>query len=263
MAENKAERKERLRKERIKAEKHERAEQRRNMILGYGVAGLLTLLVIAGVGYVIANSGGGEASEGAHILAVSGDTLGLAPDERNGSDPPEQQEFDVNAAAEAAGCVLREDLPEEGNTHLEEDAPRPKYDTNPPTSGDHSPVPQADGAYSEAADELNYLHSMEHGRVIIHYDPELPERQQLELRGLYDELYSGALFFPNSEMPYAVAASAWRNLLGCKRYTGAPTLDAIRAFGIEYWGEGPEDVLSFGPLTGPTPATPGQAPPGS
>jgi hypothetical protein len=99
---------------------------------------------------------------------------------------------------------------------------------------------------------------MEHGRILIQYDPELPESEQLELRGLYDEMYSGALIFPNPDMPYAVAAVAWQNLLGCKRYKAAATLDAIRAFGIENFGEGPEPVQGFGPLTGPTPATPGE-----
>ena len=263
MAESKADRKERLRQERIKAEKRERAEQRRNMVLGYGVAGALTLLVIVGIVYVIANSGGDGTSEGAHISVDSGETFGLEPDERDGPTPPEQEEFDVAEAAQAAGCTLREDLPNEGETHLAEGAPAPKYKTNPPTSGDHSPVPLADGAYLDTAEPVNYVHSMEHGRVVIQYDPKLPEEQQLELRGLYDELYSGALMFPNPDMPFAVAAVAWENFVGCKQYKGPATLDAIRAFGEEHWGEGPEQADAFGPLTGPTPATPGQDPPDS
>jgi hypothetical protein len=65
-------------------------------------------------------------------------------------------------------------------------------------------------------------------------------------------------------MPYEVAAVAWQNLLGCKQYEGAATLDALRAFGIEKFGQGPEDVLAFGPITGiPTPAAPGEDPPDS
>ena len=261
MADHRAEKKERLRQERIRAEKRERAEQRRNMILGYGVAGLLTLLVVAGIVYVIAQSGDGDASKGAHIQTQSGETRGLKPDERDGPTPPEQVEFDIAEAARKANCELREELPEEGNTHLAEGAPPPKYKTSPPTSGDHSPIPLADGAYLDPAEPVNYVHSMEHGRILIQYDPDLPEEQQLELRGLYDEMYSGALMFPNPDMPYEVAAVAWRSYVGCKKYEGAATLDAIRAFGIENFGNGPEDVLAFGPLTGPTPATPGQDPP--
>ena len=65
----------------------------------------------------------------------------------------------------------------------------------------------------------------------IQYSPDLPEKNQLELKGLYDTMYGATLLFPNEEMPYEVAATTWTNLLGCKQYKGASTLDAIRAFG--------------------------------
>jgi len=56
-------------------------------------------------------------------------------------------------------------------------------------------------------------------------------------------------------MPYAVAATTWRNLIGCNEYKGAVTLDAIRAFGKEKWGKGREPAAAF-PFTGPTPGEP-------
>jgi len=264
MADRKAE-KERLRQARIEAERREAAEQRRKLILGYGVAGLLTLLVLVGIVVVIAKSGDDGLSKDSFINTQSGETHGLKPDERKGTAPPEQVEFDVADAAKDAGCVLREDLPNEGATHLAPGDDPPKYKTVPPTSGDHIEPPgqQADGAYLEPAEPINFVHSLEHGRLAILYKPGLPEDQQLELKGLYSEEYSGALLFPYADMPYDVAAVTWQNLIGCKTYKGAATLDAIRAFGIEHWGEGPEPADGFGPLTGPTPATPGEAPPSS
>ena len=105
----------------------------------------------------------------------------------------------------------------------------------------------------DEADPLNFVHSLEHGRLADPVQPDLPEEQQLELRGLYDTMYSGALLFPNADMPYEVAATTWRNLLGCKTYKGATTLDAIRAFGSRALGHGAEAVDFFGPLDGPTP----------
>ena len=42
------------------------------------------------------------------------------------------------------------------------------------------------------------------------------------------------LFFPNAEMPYEVAVTAWTQLMGCKKYEGAATLDAIRDFRDTY-----------------------------
>ena len=50
------------------------------------------------------------------------------------------------------------------------------------------------------------------------------------------------LFYPNDEMPYEVAATAWTQMIGCPTYEGAATLDAIRDFRDIYRGQGPEDV---------------------
>ena len=68
--------------------------------------------------------------------------------------------------------------------------------------------------------------------------------------------YGASLMFPNDEMPYAVAATTWTNILGCKTFKGRATLDAIRAFGEQTWGKfGGEPVHAF-VFTGPTPAEP-------
>jgi hypothetical protein len=85
-------------------------------------------------------------------------------------------------------------------------------------------------------EEIDFVHSLEHGRMEIQYSPNLSERDQLALKGLYDTLYGGTLLFPNEKVPYEVAATTWTNLIGCKTYKGAITLDAIRDFGEETWG---------------------------
>ena len=53
---------------------------------------------------------------------------------------------------------------------------------------------------------------------------------------------SGMLLFPNPDMPYAVAATAWTQVLGCDTYRDKPTLAALRAFIEEHRGNGYEDV---------------------
>ena len=68
-------------------------------------------------------------------------------------------------------------------------------------------------------------------------------------------MYGATLLFPNENMPYEVAATTWRNLIGCNEYKGAITLDAIRDFGKQTWGKGREPVEGF-PFTGPTPVEP-------
>jgi hypothetical protein len=190
----------------------------------------------------------------AYINVSTGVTNGVPPDDRAGTPPPSLKAENLKTAARQAGCELRLDLKDEGHTHVESPV---KYGTNPPTSGNHDPIPQADGAYLEMPPAPGFVHSLEHGRLEIQYRPELPEEDQLALKGLYDTEYAGALLFPNDEMPYAVAATTWTNLLGCKAYRGAATLEAIRAFGKQTWGRfGGEPVDIFGPLTGPRPRDP-------
>ena len=254
------EEKERLRQARLEAEKREASSQRQRLVLGYGIAGVLAIAVLVGIIVVVSSSGGGGASGEAHINQVTGATNDVPVDDRTGTPPPPAKTTDLKLAAKNAGCVLRLHLRDEGHDHVPPGT-TVKYDTNPPTSGDHVEPPdqQADGAYSEMPATIDVVHSLEHGRLEIQYDPSLPERDQLELKGLYDTMYAGALFFPNPQMPYQVAATTWTNLLGCKTYRGAATLDAIRAFGKATWGKyGGEPVEGFGPLTGPNPTNPSQ-----
>ncbi len=184
--------------------------------------------------------------------------LGVVPDgiefdDREGTAPPEPSESDLEAAAEAAGCDLRVGLPDEGNTHLDdEDVPDVEYETNPPTSGDHYGNSNetlsgalADGAYGEYPPVGRVVHSLEHQRVAIQYSPDLPEEDQLALKGVFDADPAGVIFFPNPDMPYEVAVTGWTNLLGCDSYEGDATLAAVQAFRDEFrgrTGDGPEPI---------------------
>lgn len=256
----------RLRQERIAAEQAEKSGRSR-LYLGYGIAAAVVIAIVVVV--IVIASGGGEDSSavtgkqdggGAHINVNQqvGNTNGVPPDERAGILPPAPKVTDLKTAAKQAGCTLQLKLPDEGHTHIPPSSPEPNYKTNPPTSGEHvePPFQQADGAYSEEPKAIDYVHSLEHGRLEIQYSPDLPEQAQLELKGLYDTMYGATLLFPNEKMPYEVAATTWTNLLGCKKYKGSITLDAIRAFGKETWGKyGGEPVFGF-TFTGPTPAEP-------
>jgi hypothetical protein len=226
----------------------------------YVVAGVIALAVVVGVVIAVASSGGGGGGGAeAHINLESGSSNGIQPDERGGTTPPAVKVANLKTAAKQAGCTLRLHLRDEGHRHIAPSAPTPHYGTNPPTSGTHvePPYQQADGAYSEMPAEIDFVHSLEHGRVEIQYSPELPERDQLTLKGVYDTMYGGALLFPNSKMPYKVAATSWTNLMGCSAYKGPITLDAMRDFGKATWGRyGSENPSAFGLSGQPTPVEP-------
>ncbi|MGB7685512.1 MAG: DUF3105 domain-containing protein [Solirubrobacterales bacterium] len=257
---------EKLRQERIDAEQTE-SRSRNRLILGYSVAAAV-VLAAAVVVMVVALGGGGDDGSGSTAAGDShinlnlnyGSTNGITPDGRAGTPPPPVKVADLADAAKQAGCDLRLRLPDEGHGHLPVSAPAPEYGTNPPTSGNHvdAPYQQADGAYSETPREMDFVHSLEHGRMAIQYSPDLAEQDQLALKGLYDTMYGATLLFPNDNMPYEVAATTWTNLLGCPTYKGAITLDAIRAFGKATWGKYGGEPPQFFKFTGPTPADPAE-----
>jgi len=259
VANRREEERERLRQARQERESSQEKSEKWRLLAVYGGAGIIGLLVVVGIVAAIASSGGGGGGE-SHINQGSGSTNGVKPDERTGTAPAPVKVTNLKQAAKQAGCVLRLHLKDEGKTHIPPTAPTPDYKTNPPTSGNHvePPYQQADGAYSEMPGEIFFVHSLEHGRMEVQYSPELPEEDQLALKGVYDTMYGGTLLFPNENMDYEVAATTWTNLMGCPKYKGAITLDAIRDFGRATWGRyGGEPVTAFA-LKGPTPVEPNE-----
>lgn len=218
------------------------------------VAGLMVLLGGCGGGSGDSNPGGSAA----HINEESGSVNGAVPDERVGTKPPPTKKVGLAKAAEAASCYLLRKVPATNDKVVSVNGPTPEYEHEPPMVGPHVAPPhqQADGAYLTFPDEQTTVASLDNGRMMIQYAPDLPEEVQLDLKGLYDTMYGGTLFFPNDVMQYAISVTTWSNGLFCTGYGGEATLEAIRAFGEATWGKyGDEPVDKF-PVEGPTPANP-------
>jgi Protein of unknown function (DUF3105) len=239
------EERERMRQERLAAQQAAVSSEKRRLYLGYAVAGVIVVAIVAGI--VVAITGGGSESDGASSsdfpeLAYVQPNIGavpdyMEPDGREGIEPPPLQIGDLEEAAAAANCDLQLNLEDEGNTHFTNEDKNVDYQTTPPTSGDHffSPAESgsgalADGAYLNTPPETRVVHSMEHGRILIQYSPDLSEEEQLEIKGVFEESPQGVLMFPNPDMPYDVAITAWTQLAGCRDYQGPETLDVIRDF---------------------------------
>jgi hypothetical protein len=232
------EQKEALRREREERERKAREEQQRKRMVGFGAAGLLVVALIIVLVVVAAGGNGGGGGEG--------QAAELLPD---GGSVPEQQEFDLAAAARAAGCELRSRRASD-RTHTNSLDAVVNYDTNPPTSGRHYQFPAEDGAYGEAPQDEELVHTLEHGRVIVWFKPNLSEDQRADLKAFFDEDSYQMVLVPRSNMPYQVAATAWNRepepngtgrLLLCERMT-PEVFDALRTFRDEHRSNGPEPI---------------------
>jgi hypothetical protein len=229
------EEKERRRQERVEREQAQasKAAGRRRLQLVAGVV-LGLAAIVAVVAAIAAGGGGGDDSSGPSSGSSSAKI-------------PARQISDFDAAVAAAGCTFKT-YPSEGRGHLSSDsAVNNNYKTNPPTSGAHRPTPAQDGVYSpgdEPAKE-SAVHALEHGRIEIEYKKGTPQRQIDQLETLVNEPLKGVagyhqlLFQNNTDMPGAVAALAWTQLLTCPTLTDK-TFDAIRAFRERFVDKGPE-----------------------
>ena len=183
------------------------------------------------------------------ITSASSDGMGATgepaeADAANVTLPP-VRDRNLQSAAETAGCELRT-VPSEGSTHVNTEV---EYRNNPPTSGNHNPEAALDGIYetgNEPAPE-NWVHTLEHGRIIFQYKPGTPQNVIDQLEALAAEPLNGSdgyktlVMQNNTGMEAQVVALAWTQELTCDRFSEG-FFDAARAFRTAYTDKAPEFI---------------------
>jgi hypothetical protein len=231
---SRAEEKEQRRRERLAAEQQAAAGAKRLRIVQLAVGGILAAAIVVAV--VIAATGG---DDGSATAGGGGDSSVAIPAATDSAKPD-----NLAAAARAAGCEFRE-FESEGREHTSE--PFDDYKTNPPTSGTHNPVPADDGIYDPGNSPApeNWVHTLEHGRIILQYKPGTPERVRSQLETLFNEDVQGrsgyhmVLLENNTEMDAQVAAVSWTRSITCDEVNDR-TWDALRAFRDRFVDKAPE-----------------------
>ena len=108
-----------------------------------------------------------------------------------------------------------------GQLHVPGNTPTPRYNSSPPTSGPHA-GPARWGEYSGEVREINQVHNLEHGGMIIQYNcARLQDGQSCGdvraklssiMRKARDEHGRKFILAPYSKMPHAIAVTAWTRL---------------------------------------------------
>ena len=148
------------------------AAARRKLLLAIAAGGIVVLAIVLGVLFL-----GGEGKSEAAVLREE-------------------------------GCTL-ETFPGQEGTHLEDPDAKPKWNSNPPTSGPHSPTPAVWGFYTEPVDLLQSVHNLEHGGIVIHVGKDVPEETVEQIRRFYDEDPNGLLVAQLPELDDKITLSAW------------------------------------------------------
>jgi len=185
---------------------------------------LLTRLPLSSSGsgllrYVLAWAGGAA-------LVVAVVLVVLGPDDDDAVTLPPVRQIELTAAARAAGCELRS-----GDAWDVLALPLP---------GTPRGRAARAGVYDEPPDAAELVAALRRGVIVVQHRADLPERERDELRALQKAIPGGTIVTPEpARSPYAVAAVAWRRVLGCRNYA-AGAADAIRLFRGRFIGSGPD-----------------------
>ena len=143
-----------------------------------------------------------------------------------------------------AGIGVRQ--PDAGGTHIPEGQQGTGYTSVPATSGQHwntatSPGPW--GVYSTAQPQERMIHNLEHGGIVIWYQPtqiapaDLTALTQLVQQQITTERFKVILVpWSGADFAHPIAVTAWNGLL----YLDTADLDKIRTFTDAHYGKAPE-----------------------
>ena len=239
------EQKEALRKERLAREQAAAQSAARKRLIGIVVAAILVLGIIGALLAVVLAGGSDDSGS-----SGGGDPGGASVSYPDGGEVPAQKEADLGAAMKVAGCkdevVVDHPYDDPKGIHTADPNEVIPYKSEPPALGRHYQVPIEDNIYEDEQPVTHVVHSLEHGRIVIWLNPDLPSDQLAQFKALYEEDPYHVIMLPRSEIKEPFAVSAWvgettGHILRCKEVNEG-TWDAIRAFKEKYRDKAPEFV---------------------
>jgi hypothetical protein len=115
----------------------------------------------------------------------------------------------------------------------------PGEQLNPPVDGAAGGRPAAAGFYAQPLPTGSLVAAQRNGIVVIQFAAKLGDEVKQQLQKLQAAVPKGTIVVPNgTRMPFEIAVTAYRRLLGCTRYS-PQALDAVQLFRGRYLGAGP------------------------
>lgn len=139
---------------------------------------------------------------------------------------------------EAGGCVHTEAAPQ-GDDHVEHSPDLESYNTFPPTSGEHHPLPVIWNVYDAPVEQFRLVHNLEHGGVAVQYGDAVSAEDVEAIVAWYMGSPDAVVVAPLPELGGDIALTAWMSLLTCS--SGFDEA-AFTAFRDAYLFKGPESL---------------------
>jgi hypothetical protein len=183
-------------------------DERRRRFLLYAIAisGFVALAVVLGLFYLL-NRGGGSGGTPSALAKTFG----------------------------RCGGTLKT-YPSEGRGHVSSLKAKIKYKTFPPTSGKHYFSPAIFDQYDTPVNELQLVHNLEHGAIVIQYGSGVSQATIAKISAFYRSDPNALVVAPLAKLGGKIALTAWTHLGTCTRFSEP----AFTGFRKAYRYHGPE-----------------------
>jgi len=153
--------------------------ERGNGLYLLGFAGLAIVIVAAVLGFVAFGGGGGSGNDSAGRAVTN-------------SDDCTEQAY--------AGQYPK---------HLNSPEAKPKYNSDPPSSGPHYQQPAPWNLYTEPVKQVILVHNLEHGGIVIQYGSGVSDGDVKKLESFYQDDPYGLVVAPFAKLGNKFALTAW------------------------------------------------------
>lgn len=136
------------------------------------------------------------------------------------------------------GSQLGQEFANQGQEHIAAGAQHVAYNSFPATSGPHSVSPKPWGAYTFEIDQETLVHNLEHGGVVIQYNPDLLKVSPSKLEAVQAQFPNKTVVAPNAKLKVALALTSWRRLYTLDAFDEPNIVDFIK----RYKNHGPEQL---------------------
>jgi len=180
------------------------------------------------------------AASGVIGLAAVAAVIALASGGSSGS----ESASNVASTMEAAGCTFKT-VKAKSREHTTSLDTKIKYNTTPPSNGEHYYSPATWGFFETPADPIQVVHNEEHGGVIVWWGDKVPQSTVDELHNFYSSSPNGMIGTPYPSLGNKVALTAWTSPEGGEgegRVAVCSSYDekAFTTFRDAFRGKGPE-----------------------
>jgi Protein of unknown function (DUF3105) len=133
---------------------------------------------------------------------------------------------------DAAGCNFETfDALEAG--HVDELPDDYEYNSIPATSGLHNSTTAIWNLYDQPVPQINYVHNLEHGGIVIQYGSEVPDAEVAKLGDWYQQDTRGLIVAPFDpemedeapELANQIVATSWTHMLSCDAFNESALSD--------------------------------------